>query len=143
MRQKVYCVLYNTNVTRIEPFCDERDATTTSILVWVYLQSFKQSNFNKIENLFQACEYLLEILILLHMYFDITFLIANLLKSQCMMKGSKSHFLHFVLKFLRWTFCKGPFKYHSLIAALIKSPWWKMLSLLCLYNIKNLSNYSM
>ena len=27
---------------------------------------------------------------------------------------------------------------HSLIAALIKSPWWKMLSLLCLYNIKKL-----
>ena len=28
--------------------------------------------------------------------------------------------------------------YHSLIAALIKSPWWKMLSLLCLYNVKKL-----
>ena len=27
-------------------------------------------------------------------------------------------------------------KPHSLIAALIKSSWWKMLSLLCLYNIK-------
>ena len=25
---------------------------------------------------------------------------------------------------------------HSLIAALIKSPWWKMLSFLCLYKIK-------
>ena len=31
---------------------------------------------------------------------------------------------------------KSFMKTHSLIAALIKSPWWKMLSFLCLYKIK-------
>ena len=42
---------------------------------------------------------------------------------------------------LLWISCllsKGLRKDHSLIAALIESSWWKMLSLLCLYNKKKL-----
>ena len=42
----------------------------------------------------------------------------------------------FVLCHKLCQFLKACSKVHSLIAALIKSPWWKMLSFLCLYNIK-------
>ena len=43
-----------------------------------------------------------------------------------------------VLFFEIWEISRNKLKKHSLIAALIKSPWWKMLSFLCLYNIKKL-----